>query len=209
MPPLLAVVLVLTAASGGSVPRDDAERLLAAVERHHRALSDLEARFVQEYHSGALGQRMVESGLFRLKRPGKMRWEYHTPEKKLFVSDGREVYFYVPADRQVIVQEQAGLQGLAFRLLSGDVDLSRDFSASLVSEEQGLRRLRLTPRSADAEVERLVLEVDAAFRVVGIEILDVQGNLSHFRFEDLRENRGLADRFFRFEIPRGVEVVRG
>ena len=30
-----------------------------------------------------------------------------------------------------------------------------------------------------------------------------------FEFDDIRENVGLKDRLFRFEIPRGVEVVSG
>jgi outer membrane lipoprotein carrier protein len=151
----------------------------------------------------------VERGLLQLKRPGRMRWEYRSPEKKLFISDGREVFFYVPADGQVIVQQQAGLQGLAFRLLAGDVQLTRDFGVELEGEGHEPRRLRLLPRTADPEVRRLVLEVDPGLRIIGLEILDLQDNLSRFRFENLRENAGLPDRLFRFEIPKGVEVVRG
>jgi len=50
--------------------------------------------------------------------------------------------------------------------------------------------------------------VDSSMRLRGIQILDLQGNRSDFRFEDVRENRGVADSVFRFEIPAGVEVVR-
>ena len=38
---------------------------------------------------------------------------------------------------------------------------------------------------------------------------DVQGNRSRFDFDDLRENVGLTDGLFRFEVPQGVEVVTG
>ena len=62
---------------------------------------------------------IVETGTVALKRPGRMRWEYETPEKKTFVSDGTRVFFYVPADRQVIVRQQAGERGVAMALLSG------------------------------------------------------------------------------------------
>jgi outer membrane lipoprotein carrier protein len=206
---LLLLGLALMAVAELARPATEAQSLLAAVEQHHRSLRDLEARFVQTYASGALGQQTVERGLFQLKRPGKMRWEYRVPDQKLFVSDGHEVYFYVPADRQVIIHEQASLQGLAFRVLAGEVDLAGDFTALLVRGAQGTTRLRLEPKDADAEVARLVLDVDAGFRIVGLEILDLQGNMSRFRFEGLRENRGLPDRLFRFEIPPGVEVVRG
>ena len=32
-----------------------------------------------------------------------MRWDYTEPERKQFVSDGTKIYFYIPADKQVIV----------------------------------------------------------------------------------------------------------
>jgi hypothetical protein len=52
------------------------------------------------------GWRRTESGTLwlakgGLKKPGKMRWEYRSPREKLFVSDGRDAWFYVPGDRQV------------------------------------------------------------------------------------------------------------
>jgi outer membrane lipoprotein-sorting protein len=37
----------------------------------------------------------------------------------------------------------------------------------------------------------------------------VQGNRTHFSFEGVRENTGLKDELFRFEVPKGVEVIRG
>jgi outer membrane lipoprotein-sorting protein len=55
----------------------------------------------------------------------------------------------------------------------------------------------------------VLLEVDAGARIRSIEVVDVQGNRSHFRFQDVRENVGLKDKLFRFEIPDGVEVVSG
>ena len=30
-----------------------------------------------------------------------MRWEYRSPKEKLFLSDGKDAWFYIPGDRQV------------------------------------------------------------------------------------------------------------
>jgi outer membrane lipoprotein-sorting protein len=51
--------------------------------------------------------------------------------------------------------------------------------------------------------------VDAGDRVRAIEVLDPQGNQSRFTFDDIRENVGLRDQLFRFDVPKGVEVVTG
>jgi len=178
-------------------------------ERHHR-VADLTARFVQTYRSGVLSQEIVEKGVVSLKRPGRMLWEYRDPEKKTFVSDGKTFYFYVPADRQVIVREQAGQRGIPALLLSGREDLLADFEATLEKAPgPGLQRLKLVPRKADPEVERVYLDVDSADRIRAVHVRDAQGNESRFDFEGIRENVGLPDRLFRFEVPRGVEVIAG
>ena len=144
-----------------------------------------------------------------MKRPGRMRWEYEAPEKKTFVSDGHRFFFYVPADRQVIVKEQGGERSLPSQLLSGR-DLLVSFDVSLEPEASpGLSRLRLVPRKEDAEVAEAVLVVDASARIRAVEIQDAQGSRSRFDFAELRENVGLEDAVFEFVMPKGVEVIEG
>ena len=184
--------------------------LARRIEQRHQRVGDLTARFVQTYRSGALAQEIVERGVVSLKRPGRMLWEYRDPEKKTFVSDGKTFYFYVPADRQVIVRDQAGQRGIPALLLSGRDDLLAEFEATLEKAPgPGLQRLRLTPKKADPEVERVFLDVDAADRIRAVRVRDAQGNESRFDFEGIRENVGLPDRLFRFDVPRGVEVITG
>ncbi len=203
---LLAALLAATPAAA-----DDAGLELARrVDRRQATVRDLTARFEQRYRSGTLGRELVERGTLAIRRPGRMRWEYREPERKTFVSDGRTFYFYVPADRQVIVRQTSGERGLTARLLSGEGGLVSQFEVGLeASPGPGLQRLRLVPREPDPDVERVYLDVDARARIVGLELFDAQGNRSRFRFEDLEENVGLGEGQFRFEVPAGVEVVAG
>jgi outer membrane lipoprotein carrier protein len=189
---------------------DAANALARRIGQRHQRVADLTARFVQTYRSGMLAQEVVERGVVSLKRPGRMLWEYRDPEKKTFVSDGKTFYFYVPADRQVIVRDQAGQRGIPALLLSGRDDLLEEFDAALEPPPApGLQRLRLTPRKADPEVERVFLDVDGADRIRAVRVRDAQGNESRFEFDAIRENVGLPDRLFRFEVPHGVEVIAG
>ena len=72
-------------------------------------------------------------GTVQIKKPGKMRWDYTAPEKKLFVSDGSTIYLYVPADKQVIVSpvpaDDSATTAVLF--LAGKGNLARDFTVSL------------------------------------------------------------------------------
>src|SRR5262249_58602033 len=117
-------------------PLSPAETLARRVEERHRAVSDLTARFTQTYKSGLLGREVTERGTVSIKPPGKMLWEYREPERKTFVSDGKTFYFYVPADRQVIVRQQAGERGILSRMLSGQ-DILAQFEAGLESSASG------------------------------------------------------------------------
>jgi outer membrane lipoprotein carrier protein len=207
----LLMALAVTAIVGSIAPApatDRGEELLRRVEARHRAAGTLTAHFVQSYTSGLLGRTLVERGTVKVKSPGRMLWEYKEPEKKTFVSDGRTFYFYVPADRQVVIREQAGEKGVAALLLSGG-EVLRQFAVETQPGAPGLQRLRLTPRRPDPEVEDVLLDVDDEGRIHAIEVHDAQGNRSVFRFDSIREGVSLPDRLFRFEVPKGVEVITG
>jgi outer membrane lipoprotein carrier protein len=157
-----------------------------------------------------LGREITERGVVSIKRPGRMRWEYKDPEPKLFVSDGHSFYFYVPADKQVVVSEQDPKRSLAARLLSGQGGLTEEFDAPLETpSEEGVMRLKLVPKQPQADVERATIDAEPNGRIRSILLEDPQGNRTRFRFEAVRENTGLEERLFRFEVPKGVEVVRG
>jgi outer membrane lipoprotein carrier protein len=206
---MLAIFLTALAATA-ETDAQLAQSLVRRLEERQARAHDLTARFVQSYRSGLLGREVVERGVVRLKRPGRMLWEYKEPEKKTFVSDGRSYYFYVPADRQVIVRDRDEERGVAARLLSGRGGLLQEFEVRLdTPPSEGVFRLRLSPRAEDPEVEVLLVDVEPSGLLRGIQVEDAQGNRSRFRFDDVRENTGLPDRLFRFEIPPGVEVVRG
>jgi outer membrane lipoprotein carrier protein len=201
--------LALNAAPAATVSPSAATAVALArkVQAHHGQVKDLKARFVQTYASGLLGRQVVERGTVAIKRPDRMLWKYEKPEPKTFVSDGKTSYFYVPTDRQVIVHSATGDRGVALQLLSGRSDLLEQFQIFAVPDAAD--RLRLVPRAPDPDTREILLRADETGRIVALDIEDLQGNRSSFRFEDVRENVGLADAMFEFKIPPGVEVVTG
>jgi outer membrane lipoprotein carrier protein len=210
---LLSTLIAVLAPGLPAVAAGDADlarSLVRRVEERHAQARDLVARFTQSYRSGLLAREVVERGVVSIKRPGRMRWEYKDPEAKLFVSDGKTFYFYVPADHQVIVSEQDIERSLAGRLLSGRGGLLDEFEASLDEPlEEGVLRVKLVPRREQPDVQRAFVDVEPSGRIRSILLEDVQGNRTRFRFEGVRENTGLRDSLFRFDVPPGVEVIRG
>ena len=206
----LAVLLLGTARAADPT----AQELAQALQRKYDAIRDFSADFVHTYQGGVLKRRLTERGRVLIKKPGRMRWDYTEPEKKQFVSDGTKVYFYIPADKQVIVSPvPADAEATTPALfLTGKGRLTTDFTPSAIDLPAGMpagsRALKLLPKSAQPDYDWLVLAVDPATLVIrGLMTVDSQGGTSTFSFTNMKENIGLADTQFAFKIPRGVDIV--
>jgi len=209
---MLAGVLAAVAPLRGAEPT--AAELAQSLQKKYDTIRDFSADFVHSYRSGALRKQLTEKGHLLIKKPGKMRWDYTSPEQKLFVSDGIKVYSYIPQDKQVMVSDvpkddTASAPGL---FLAGKGNLVRDFTASLAEVPAGMpagtRALKLVPKTPQPDYDWIVLLVDqATLGLRGLMSTDAQGGTSTFSFANLKENVGLADKEFAFQMPRGVDVV--
>jgi outer membrane lipoprotein carrier protein len=191
-----------------------APELAAALQKKYDGIKDFSADFSHTYEGGVLRKQITERGHLLVKKPGRMRWDYSTPETKQFVSDGVKMYSYIPQDKQVIVaavpsDDDAPTPTL---FLAGKGNVTRDFTPSLVDAPVGMpagsRALKLVPKSRQRDYDWLVLVLEpGTLSIRGLLTVDEQGGKSTFSFTNLKENVGLADKEFAFKIPRGVDVV--
>jgi outer membrane lipoprotein carrier protein len=210
----LSIALAMLLVADGRAADPTAPELAEALQRKYDAVKDFSADFVHTYQGGVLKKQLTERGTLLVKKPGKMRWDYTAPEKKQFVSDGAKVYFYIPADKQVIVSSvppDASATTPAL-FLAGKGRLTSEFTPSFVDLPAGLpagsRALKLVPKSKQPDYDWLILAVDpATLAIRGLVTIDAQGGTSTFAFANLKQNIGLADDQFTFKIPRGVDVV--
>jgi outer membrane lipoprotein carrier protein len=158
----------------------------------------------------------TESGTLWLKKPGKMRWQYRSPREKLFLSDGKDAWFYVPGERQVrrtAVKKLDDLRSpLAFLL--GKTKLEKELQAlSLASDVAPLAPedavLRGVPKSLADRVSQVLLEITPEHWISRIIIEQVDGSVTEYRFTNQRENVAVPDQQFQFSAPDGVEVIDG
>jgi len=194
-------------------PAPTAAEIGQALQKKYETVADFSADFVHAYEGGILRKRVTERGTLLVKKPGKMRWTYTSPEQKLFVSDGVKMYSYIPQDRQVIVTSlPAGDQaGSPVLFLAGKGNIQRDFKVSYAEvpgQAADTYALKMVPIEHQQDYDWLVLEVDRrSLSVRALVTTDAQGGRSAFTFSNLKENIGLPDKDFTFRIPRGVDVV--
>jgi outer membrane lipoprotein carrier protein len=211
--PCLVAWLPTSAASQATAIRPPIGDLTRRLQARYDRVRDFSADFVHVYEGGLLRRKATERGKVLIKKPGRMRWTYTSPEPKEFVSDGTRLYAYVPQDRQVIVSAvpAADEATSAVLFLAGKGRLARDFAvdyADATETAPGTLAIKLVPHEQQADYDWLILVVDRqTLAVRSLITADAQGGRSTFTFSNLKENIGLADSRFEFKIPRGVDVV--
>ena len=183
-----------------------------AVDQHYNRLRSLEAEFTEIYQGGGL--QRTESGILRLKKPGKMRWDYRSPEEKLFVSNGSDVWLYLPREKQARRSSLKKLEDLRSPLafLLGKTKLEKElqnlsFAPDVQVWQPGSSVLRGVPRGMEDRVEQILIEVSPDYRILRILIQSTDDSMTEYRFSSQKENVELADRQFQFTPPPGSETV--
>jgi outer membrane lipoprotein carrier protein len=208
---LAALALVfLTARPVRALP--NVHLVAQAVDQHYNRLRSLEAEFSEIYQGGGL--QRTESGTLRLKKPGKMRWDYRSPEEKLFVSNGTEAWLYLPQEKQARRSSLKKLEDLRSPLafLLGKTKLEKElqnlsFAPDVQVWQPGSSMLRGVPRGMEDRVEQILIEVSPDYRILRILIYGTDESITEYRFSSQKENVELADKQFRFTPPPGSETV--
>ena len=209
-----AILLSLTATLLAAALAPDVKSLAVAVDEHYNHLRSLEAEFTELYRGS--GMERTESGTLWLKKPGKMRWEYRSPRDKLFISNGKDAWFYVPEDRQARRTEAKKLEDIRSPLafLLGKTKLEKELQGlSLAPDVQPLQPenvvLRGVPRALADRVSAILLEITPEHRIARIVIQEVDGAATEYRFGDMKEDVAIADGRFQFKPPEGTETIDG
>jgi len=193
--------------------------MAAAVDEHYNHLRSLRAEFTEVYRGS--GMERTESGTLwlakgGLKKPGKMRWEYRSPREKLFVSDGKDAWFYVPDERQARRTEARKLDDIRSPLafLLGKSKLEKELHGLSLAPDiapgtTGNVVLRGVPEALAERISEILLEVTPEHRIVRIVIDEVDGAQTEYQFTDQRENEPIPEGKFHFSPPAGTETVEG
>jgi outer membrane lipoprotein carrier protein len=206
---VFAITLLGVRSAGGLL---NVQTTAQGVDRHYNELRSLEAEFTEIYQGG--GMQRSESGILRLKKPGKMRWDYRSPEEKLFVSNGKDAWLYLPKEKQVRKSSLKKMDDLRSPLafLLGKSKLEKELSGlSFASDvrpwQSGNSVLRGIPRGMEDRVEEVLVEVSPDYRIVRILIQGVDDSTTEYRFTNQKENVLMPDSEFRFAPPPGSETV--
>ena len=206
--------------------------VVTALEKGYATLQDVQADFQQKTVISAIKKEQRGNGEVFLKRPGSatamFRFNYTKPTQQI-VSNGKQVWFYIPANKQVMVSDVSamfkGSNNIALSYLTGLGHVSRDFTIAFGKEQRdkgGNYQLELEPKTPSPVLAKLQLTVSAEavesfrqagsvkniFPIISSVVFDIGGNETRISYSRARVNKGIDSGKFNFRIPEGVEVIK-
>ena len=196
-------LMLLALAFATAAHADAIERFKTFLRTTQSARADFEQRVF-----GRDGKLTQEStGSFVFQRPGRFRWTYAKPVDQLIVGDGERVWIYDRDLNQVTVRRLSkALGSTPAALLAGSSEVEKAFELSDAGNRDGLEWLEAKPKDAEAGFERIRMGFSAN-GLQAMELTDNFGQTTRLRFSNLQRNPHIDPGEFRFEPPKGADVL--
>jgi len=186
----------------------DTSQILTGIEDRYNHIQTLQVDFVQTYKFRG-PTRIPEKGTLYLHKPGRMRWQYSSPEGKLFISDGKYFYDYNPEDKTVKrtkMKDDDDLRGpLAFLL--GKLNFKEDFGKFDAKQQGDDVAITAFPKNDQAAFAEVSFVAGMDFVIKELTVKGQDGDIMHYVFSGEKKNPPVADTMFRFTPPPGVQVI--
>ena len=206
----IALIFLQLSSSWPETARDT----LGHLQSRYSSVATLQASFLERYYENGKLVR-AEAGQAYFQRPGKMRWDYESPEKNTFLVDGKYVWFYSPADHtatRMPAKESADWRTpLAF--LTSHMKLSRicsrlDPDPAVVPAKTGDEVYAC--RLRDGEGDKVArFEISPGGELVRILVPQEGGITLEFSFGGWQYDPPLPKSLFQFTPPGNTVVVDG
>jgi outer membrane lipoprotein carrier protein len=186
-------------------PVDD---LIARMQKHYNSARTLSLQFEESY--SILGHaRPPEAGTLTLRKQGKMRWEYTRPSGKLFISDGKNVFLYTPADNRVekIPLKDTEDMRAPMAFLLGHLDMKKEFRDFRSQERPDGTWIEAAAKNDHVPYLKVEMLLQANGTVERLKIFGRDQSELSFKFTNEKVDPAVPDGLFHFEIPPGAEVV--
>ena len=183
-------------------------RTLENVEKRYNKAKTLEVSFNETYKPAGRASRS-ESGVLKLRKPGKMRWDYTQPQGKLFVSDGKDLWLYTPAEKRVEKMKLKASDDMRAPLafLLGKLDFSKEFRNIRTQPEGSNTRILAEPASDNLPYSAVEFVITPENRIVSVTVTGFDKSLLSFNFEGEKVDPQLSADLFKFKAPAGATVV--
>jgi outer membrane lipoprotein carrier protein len=202
---MLAMVAVVPAAFAIATPLDS----------YLDDMKTLRATFLQTLVDAHGRETDRATGTLIVSRPGKFSWEIHPQgaasgqpgSGQLMVADGRNLWFLDRDLQQVTVKPvDAALSATPAMLLSGTVDVRKNFRISPAGKRDGLDWVLVEPQGHEADFRQALMGFEGK-ELKRMILNDKLGQTATVVFDHVERNGRVAPEEVSFTPPPGVDVI--
>ncbi|WLD65152.1 MULTISPECIES: outer membrane lipoprotein chaperone LolA [Pseudomonas] len=168
----------------------------------------LTARFSQ-LTLDAGGTRLQETaGEMAVQRPGLFYWHTEGKAEQTIVSDGKKVTLWDPDLEQATIKRlDPRLSQTPALLLSGDVsEINKSFDITS-KQTSNVIEFTLKPKSKDTLFDSLNLSFGNGM-INNMRLIDSVGQRTDILFSGVKANQPVPASKFKFDIPKGADVIQ-
>ena len=180
-----------------------------AIQKNYESVLTLKANFEQKAFVKMLNRTEITRGTVQIKKPGKMKWVYSSPDPQVLISDQKNLWLYAPEEEEVtkIPIENVYSSNTPALFLAGQGILTDIFNVVQVLTEKDKFVAVFTPKEVENSLSRLVLRANKNnYQITGATVYDRLGNKTSIKFRSIRINEKIPESVFNFEVPAGVEI---
>jgi len=160
------------------------------------------------------------SGTMVFSKPGRMRWDYLTPEYQVLISDGETISMYFEKNNQMIVSNAKDyLQSdVTYSFFAGSGNILKDFDVNepdSFMQTENSYLIKMTPKSLHPHVSSLHVWVSRdTFLIMHMQIIDHFDTVTDLYFDNIQidtdyyGSRKIEEDLFFFTPPAGTEIIK-
>ncbi|UCH82258.1 MAG: outer membrane lipoprotein carrier protein LolA [Nitrospiraceae bacterium] len=184
---------------------ETADEVVNRIQSEFESIKDLTGRFTQKSYIRDLEETHEFKGIFHLKKPARIMWEYTEPRDEKVVIRDRETLIHKRSENQVIKTtfSEESYSQVPIAMLESFENIKNDFNISMPEENA----LQLIPEKKMGHIKSVIMETSVkGFPIRMFTILDTYGNIIMIELTDIKTNPGLDDSLFILQIPDDAEV---
>lgn len=186
------------------------QKAVDAVQQNYENVLTFEADFTQKSYVKMMDKAQEAKGSVQIKKPGKMKWTYGSPDIQVLVSNGKILWHYVTDEEQVtkVPIESIYSSNTPALFLAGQAKLTQAFNIESVNMDENPISITLTPKKEDQALTRLQLFANKKnYQITGSTVYDKLGNKTEIHFSNIKTNKDIPEETFQFQAPSSVEVL--
>jgi len=203
---LLLLVTSLFSVAAPLTPQQKKE-VITKINQKVSNLQSMSCSFLQTKHMSMLNDKMVSKGTMHYKQSNKLRWEYSSPYKYLFIFNGTKVYVGNKSKKDVIDTNSNKVFREIARIMMNTVTGKAltnpsDFTTDVAANSNSWI-VTLVPKKKD--LKKMFKKIELVFNksnymISQVNIFEQNGDKTNIQMSDIKINGAINETHF--SIPK-------